>query len=181
MISPTTGFSNNRDRGFTLLELLLVVTLIAVMAGIVFPRVSRSTRSLGLREEADTLAEFVRFGRTEAVRRGVQTRLRISKSNGAYWLDVQDESASTVEQFTNFEDPFLDSEKPLPSGISMRAIAGEEHRITLDSIAFTPDGIGEPTRIELSGNDERPVYIELGSWYDDVKVADASLASAGGE
>ncbi|MBN2311289.1 MAG: GspH/FimT family protein [Candidatus Hydrogenedentes bacterium] len=176
---PTTGEKTSDSRqGFTLIELLLVVALIALLTGIMFPRLSRTVRSRALSEGIQEIGEFVRFARVEAVRRRLRTQIVIDKSHTEFWLEIQDAEAAYQEQFVEFGDAFLDEHRRLPAGVRIERIYKGDQPTALDSIVFTPDGVGEPYTIVLTDQDGRRGEVNIPEWYED-DAASARTAAAG--
>ena len=58
-----------RARGFTLVELILVLFIIALVAGLVLPAVGRGVETLQLRAEVGTFSAFLRYAREQAITR----------------------------------------------------------------------------------------------------------------
>ena len=58
-------------KGFTLVELIIVMTLLAVVAALAVPSLSRSMRQRNLDEEATRLLALTEYSRDEAVSQGV--------------------------------------------------------------------------------------------------------------
>ncbi len=158
-------------RGFTLLELLLVVTLLGVMTAVVLPRMRRSVRARGLTEGAEEMASFVRFARAEAMRRSLRTRLKVSADRLEYWIEMQDPEGAGQEQYTRFGDALLDSRRRLPQGVRVDAILEEQRDTRAAPIVFTPDGVSASYSIELVDKMTRSLSIDIGPWYDEVTVA----------
>jgi prepilin-type N-terminal cleavage/methylation domain-containing protein len=63
------AISNRRKRGITLLELLIVMTLIALVVGLSFPSAAAGLDSMRLRSTADTVANFLNAAIDRAGRR----------------------------------------------------------------------------------------------------------------
>lgn len=57
--------------GFTLVELIIVMTLLALITGLVLPSLSRSIRARNLKDEAVRFVAATEYGRDEAVSQGV--------------------------------------------------------------------------------------------------------------
>lgn len=80
MIAPPLGYSGNSQSGFTLLELIVVLVILALAAAIVGPSLVSS------RSDATTeLPRLVGHARKAAVRRGEAVRLQIDRS-GAWQI-----------------------------------------------------------------------------------------------
>ena len=74
------------QRGFTLMELLVVVMITAAMAGFAVPAISGSLTSMRLGTTARTFAADLRRARIEALRRNVAISVR-SQFGGTYQID----------------------------------------------------------------------------------------------
>lgn len=160
------------NKAFTLLELLLVITLMGIMAGVALPRLHGTARGQRLQEGAGVLAEFVRQGRLEAVKRRLKVELSFSRDGREYTLKVQDAGSSMQEKFTTFGDSLLDTAHELPEGVRFRResmnieIVGDQK----PKIVFLPSGHGEPMELEVVNQDGRKAVIALGALYDEVSM-----------
>ncbi len=86
-----------RQRGFTLLELLVVVLIIGVTLGLVVPSLNPD-RNRDLEEESRRLAALIRLGAEEAVLQGREFALELAPDGyrflvleGDKWQPLQDE------------------------------------------------------------------------------------------
>jgi prepilin-type N-terminal cleavage/methylation domain-containing protein len=70
----------------TLIEMLIVVALIGLLAGITFPAVSAGLDSLRLNSASDSLVNFLNAGLNRAERRQEAVEVTISKTDNALWL-----------------------------------------------------------------------------------------------
>lgn len=82
----TTGSSI--ARAFTLAELLVVLAIIAVVAGMVAPYVSGSLAGMRVRQAALTLAEHIRYAQALAVDRERAARLSIDQKASRYRVEL---------------------------------------------------------------------------------------------
>jgi type IV fimbrial biogenesis protein FimT len=71
-----------RADGHTLIELLLVMSLLAILAGITVPGFAALRADLQLATTADRLLQSAHQARTAALTRGVATRLCLADANG---------------------------------------------------------------------------------------------------
>src|ERR1700679_2938369 len=67
-----------RQAGVTLIEMLIVVTLIALVAGISFPSIASGVESLRLRSASDSMVAFLNTALDRADRRQQAVEIRIS-------------------------------------------------------------------------------------------------------
>lgn len=125
-------------RGITLLEMLVVLALVSLLAGISFPAVSAGLESLRLRTAADRVASFLYIGMTYTERHEQVMELRISRAantvslhnaSGDYHLTLRFEDSITISRI----DP---------------APAGEQ--AVESSVMFYPGGSFPAVSIELT-------------------------------
>ena len=96
------------DRGFTLIEVLLVVTIGAVLAGLAI-RGLRSLRKADLREASAQMSGAMRYLFDRASTTGKSHRIVIDMETGTYWAEVSDDRfyiprEETVEQLQAREE-----------------------------------------------------------------------------
>lgn len=80
--SSVGKITKGRQSGITLLEMLIVVTLIALLAGIVYPSVGSGIDSLRLRSASDSIVAFLNTALDRAERRQQAVEIRISPKDG---------------------------------------------------------------------------------------------------
>ena len=78
--------ASTRSAGFTLIEIIAVVAIIAMIMAIGIPTLGGS-RFDPLRNEADEIADRLRFARQRAVMTGVPHRLLIDLEEGGYMIE----------------------------------------------------------------------------------------------
>lgn len=94
------------NRGITLIEMLIVVMIIGLIAGISFPAVSSGLDSLRLRSASDSLVSFLNGALNRAERRQEVAEIAISIPDNALRLTT----------------PSLSRELDLPAGVTIRAV-----------------------------------------------------------
>lgn len=77
-LAGKTDRAGKTERGVTLIEMLIVVTLIALAAGISYPSVAAGLESLRLRSASDAMVGFLNIALDRADRRQQAVEIRIS-------------------------------------------------------------------------------------------------------
>lgn len=131
------------ERGVTLLEMLVVLAIVAVMGGVVFPSVSVGLDNLRLRSTADRLASTFRFARERALRR--QTVCQVTVDPERKVVELEDVGRGA--------EPYRRS-WPLPDDIGVRL---ERPR----TFIFPPDGGMPRADIQLANRRGRTASIEF--------------------
>lgn len=160
--------------GFTLVELLLVLTLITALTAIAVPSLGKSVRHHAHQSVAEELAEVVRFGRAEAVRLGRPLRLVYLSDANAYRLEVQQSGLALNAAYEPLPDTLFAPYTVLPRGVALE-LAGSPGGSASFSVVFPPEGAMSPVEITVRDAD-RAVVVRLGGWIDEVSVSAASGA-----
>ncbi len=74
--------------GFTLLEILIVLTIFAVMIAVALPSFATAYRQRATRGAVDRLAMAHSLARATAIRVGRVAELHIDAANGRFWVEV---------------------------------------------------------------------------------------------
>ena len=172
-------------RGFTLLELMVVVAMIAIVATIAFPRLDPFLPKRRLKSAARLLSGTITMAYGESIAKNKIYRLYMDPSTDTYWITEvtrlgEDEESSGVVGLTigtSFEllERIDDSEnieetapsepmfapKELPQGIHFSSVEVRTNRASFSEdtkyIEFTPLGTASPAVINLI-NDEDEMF-----------------------
>ncbi|VAW18006.1 hypothetical protein MNBD_BACTEROID05-137 [hydrothermal vent metagenome] len=74
------------SKGFSLIELILVVLLLSVIAGLTVPNFKQSFSNLKLNQTAKDLSYVMRYAQSRAVSKGILIRLEFASAMDSYHL-----------------------------------------------------------------------------------------------
>ncbi len=162
MISPVGSDPHHQraQAGFTLLELLIVILIMAVVVGFSVPRFSRTFSYLQLQVFAYDVAKLLTYASKRAVARGEMLRIHFDVEGGRYWL--------------------AHAQEALPEGESER-VAGKFGRISsvpeaisLDpsarEVTFYPDGRADRFEMFIVSNRQDGYRLVTDVWTGRVKL-----------
>lgn len=135
MKSPSQPFF--RARGVTLLELMVAVTVLAILTGIGIPAFGNIMRSNQIAAQTNNLVSAMALARSEAMKRGVRVSVCPSKNGTACTADWNDGWVVFSDDFGtagDIDDP--DTDVPLQSWPA--AATGVAVTTDADSITFMP-------------------------------------------
>ncbi len=131
--------------GFTLLELIMVLLILAIAVALVAPSMGNFARSHQSLETADQLVTLTRFAHTQAASEGTIYRLNLDLRARRFWLSIQDSSGD--HPLATSSGQMFD----LPQGVDMQCdIAPDPAGKGRIVIHFYPNGRTEPGTIRLA-------------------------------
>lgn len=89
MTMLATGQNNFRRRGFTLIELILVLALLVIITSIAAPAMSKFIRGRALDSEARRMLALMHAAQSRAVSEGMPMMLWVDEKNGAYGFEAE--------------------------------------------------------------------------------------------
>jgi prepilin-type N-terminal cleavage/methylation domain-containing protein len=163
-------------RGFTLIELILVMALLTVVISLTAPRLSRFFRGRTLDSEARRLLALTRSGQSRAVSEGIPIDLWVNVADGQVGLEAEpslETSDSKAVDLQIDERLKLEVEARVAAApattMSRRTVARvaslprvQLAHAELPAIRFLPDGsIGEssPIKLRLTGADGESLWL----------------------
>lgn len=138
------GPKKNRQRAFTLIEIILVVIVLSIIAGFAVPSFSKTYAYIQLQRSAQDLAYLMRYAQSRAVTKNTTVRLQFAEDFSAYWLveKIKDEEEAEEEEFQRISSR-LGRACKIPSGLKI------EMEEETDALGFYPDGSIDKKAINL--------------------------------
>jgi general secretion pathway protein H len=145
-ISPVNN--NNQHAGFTLIELMVVVVLIAIMSVMIVGEMSGTFQDALLRSTSRQLISVFTLASSRAISIDRPHRVRLDRSTGRYIVEKQERG----KQFTPVKD-VAGSEGKLDPRISIRVRELGETETSPDTVSFYGDGTADDREVELRDRD----------------------------
>ena len=165
-------------RGFTLIELILVMTVLTIAVSITAPALANFFRGRSLDSEARRLLALTREGQSRAVSEGLPMDLWLDAQQGAYGLEAEASYEVNDPKAVNFN---LDRDMQLEVGSLNQVTSGVASGIGtstgaagasksqsihsgLPHIGFLPDGSlsqDSPQKLRLTGRDGISIWVAL--------------------
>ncbi len=144
--------SLNRSSGFTLLELILVLVVIAVIASLTLPAFSSILTRMEQRSSIKEITTALRYARSKAVSAKIPVVFQAEFENNRYWLE-EPQSGKVTEM------------KMLSKGIIFREFFDGDDTTTdgLISIVYFPRGntSGGALRLSAPKEDDQEEWFEI--------------------
>jgi type II secretion system protein H len=146
-IGQRQGAKDRRRAGFTLIELIVVMTMMVIVLGLVFPSLKGFFHGRVLENEAGRFLALTRLGQSRAISEGLPMELWINPRLGTYGLQAQSgftESQSGLISYPVDSDVQV-SVSPPPSISTLTRSnywtqATAKTTAILPTIRFQPDG-----------------------------------------
>jgi general secretion pathway protein H len=171
------------DRGFTLIELSIVVFIIAIVAGIAIPRL-RDVSGVELTSTTRRLSNTVRYVYEEAALRGLPYALVFDLDAQTYWVSMLD--PETGEYVA--DDSLLSRKVALPDGVRVvdviLPVAGKVAG-GLAPTHFYPEGFADESVIHLADQRDHAYTLRIdpvrgrGEVYEGYKEFEITAAEEG--
>lgn len=170
--SPSAASLRRGGAGFTLVELVLVMLLLAVVLAFAVPSLSRFTGARVLEDETARFLSLIRFARSEAASVGMPMML---------WIDPQTQryGMQSLTGYPPLEGRLFDH--ALHRDITLSVDEGLRATSGVIDLVFMPDGTtgdSTPVTIALEDKDEHRLYVtraESGLSYEILRPEDYAL------
>ena len=169
-------WSNLCGKGYTLVELIVVLVLISVVVGFSFPRLRYSLLEDKLESSVRRLVGVVKETREKAIREHTAQYIRIDLAKNRLWVEPLSSAAAGDEHAAQRSRVIEFSENirivDLWNQTRGKIMEGEA------TIRITEKGYTEPTVIHLQAKDGRTVSLELQPFLGSIKFSEGYVDSA---
>ena len=136
-------------RGFTLIELGLVVTVLAVLLLAATPRFQGTAERLRTEQRAFELAHLLRYARERAITQALEVRWRWDEEERRVAVEALGDSG----QWARLEERVAQS-APLTSQMALSVSDRQGEPVDCACVQFSPDGTTTPTSVVLRRGEE---------------------------
>jgi type II secretion system protein H len=155
-----------RCHAFTLIELILVMSIMVIIISLVFPSLKGFFQGRNLDNEALRFLAVTRYGQSRAVNEGVPVELWINQKDGSYGLEALSGYAETETKPLSYTlDSTLQIALSAPSTVMVRSNYWSQTKAQfgpVTRIRFQPDGFisdASPQNVWLRQGKEAQVWI----------------------
>jgi general secretion pathway protein H len=142
-----------KPRGFSLIELIVVLTIIGLSVSFVIPTLSKFSKTMELKGAVKKVSAILRYGRSEAVHKGRAYQVLFNPES----REIRARLVETDENKTSEKVYFL------PRGIDLKEIdAGSpQNPSDLPAIEFYPNGGSSGGRVVLNSQGRKGYGIKV--------------------
>ncbi|MFO0851450.1 MAG: prepilin-type N-terminal cleavage/methylation domain-containing protein [Gemmataceae bacterium] len=160
-----------RRSGFSLVELMVVIAILVILAGLIAPNVAGLKRDTRVKAGADSLRGRISEARGQAMEDGRAYRMSVSADGKRLRLAPDVADYSSLEPQTSDIDPDapLVIEEAFPEGVTVQPMLGDGQQPEIDGsdwirvATFLPDGTcrEDAVVIELREPGVYPILVRL--------------------
>ena len=144
-----------RSSGFTLLELMVVMTILAGMAMMVTLVFSDSLKSIRMENAARDLFAAMNYAHNRAIVESTEYRLYIQPKTNTYWLMYEGVDEEGYPVFIPV-DELRENETTLPDSLEMnKSKARSDRQNKAHYIAFYPNGVCDTASFNVAVADRK--------------------------
>jgi prepilin-type N-terminal cleavage/methylation domain-containing protein len=155
-----------REAGFTLYEIIIVLVVLLVVAGLVAPSFAGFLPSFRIRKAGEDLIAAVEKARVDAVLTSRRFRLVFSKEPAAYRLEYEPDPMNEPATFRRLPGEW-GAKNELPDGVAFSSLDGAAEvpealaGVFEECLEFSPDGSASAMTIVLALENGETVTIEV--------------------
>lgn len=156
------SLADQRRCGFTLVELMLVITIMGIMLGAITPTFKPFLESQTLKNATDSLAQIIRYARSMAVEQSSVVQIAFEEDSGGVSVLMENDPINMPgileEVVLPVRYPKKYQEKVRVAAIIKQTLSGTQQE---QVITFQPDGTTSDTFIYLADSYENTYTIGI--------------------
>ena len=171
--------TRNPRRAMTLLEILVVMTVMAILMAIAFPSMRGMNDHNKLRATAREIEALTKYARNEAVFGERRTQIFLDVAKREYWLDLRTPDPKTGEYRTGKNKNQFEQRRTLNKDIWFDEVTTLDRNVIRDKVIaldFFPDGTASPAMITLMNKAQKRMTVELLKGSGMAEVTPGSIA-----
>lgn len=149
--------------GFTLIELILVMALLAIAASLAAPQMASFFRGRSLDQEARRLLSLTHYAQSRAITEGYPMMLWIESNAGRYGLEIQSGFVANDDRAISYDlDANIQVETVASTNLPPYEDDGVRRETTQTGILFLPDGLVDSSslsRVVLHHSDQTKIAL----------------------
>lgn len=150
-----------KERGFSLIELIVVLVLLSLSIALITPSLSRFSKSVELKGAAKKVAAILRYCRSEAINKGKV--YQVVFDSDLMQVKVQAIEAENEEEPEKKEAKSAPKAYPLPAGVQLKDLNFEstQYPADLPVIEFYPNGASNGGDLLLDTQSQKGYKIKI--------------------
>lgn len=152
-----------KERGFSLIELVIVMVLVSLSLALVAPSLSRFSKGVELKTTAQKISGILRYFRSESIQKGRVYQVLFDVDLREVRIQSLEGEEKGETEIQKNDQMALKRAYPLPAGIQMKEIKipSPEFPSDLPTIEFYPNGGTNGGSIILDAQDQRGYRIKV--------------------
>jgi len=152
-----------RNRGFSLIELVIVLVLLSFSVALVAPSLSRFAKRVELKTAAQKISGILRYFRSESIQKGRIYQVLFDSGLREVRVQALGEEEKGEGKREEGQQKVLKKSYSLPDGIQMRdvKISTPEFPEDVPTIEFYPNGASNGGTILLEAEDQKGYRIRV--------------------
>lgn len=152
-----------RSKGFSFVELMVVLVILTLSLSLITPSLSRFLRTVELKGAAKKISGILRYCRSEAVNKGLVYQVLFDSDLRRVSVQSKESSKAKKEEEVKKEGDPSKKIYTLPDGIQMRKVdvVSIQNGSELPIIEFYPNGGSSGGSILLEGQSQSSFKIEV--------------------
>lgn len=155
----TTSPRTYHNAGFTLMELMVVMTLLAIMTAAVTPVFRGTLTGVRAEDEARDLVAMLEYAQARAITDAVEYRVYLAPTLNSYWLERATMRNGRAISFSVVNDTVVQRIN-LPENAQLaQPRARRQGKDALYYIAFYPNGMCDEALLGISDLEDETVFL----------------------